>query len=154
MEAWYPLLGFALICVGTYGIVEAFFDYRRCVESPSWPIAEGRIISSFVAGRDAGQEEYTEHLRFRYEFEVEGRRYVGKRIRAGQELDLTIGTRPASAWSTARANARRYPPGTPVSVRYDPRNPKRCCLETGGMPGIVAKVAFCIGLIAVGIALA
>jgi hypothetical protein len=95
MEAWYPLAGFALTCLGTVGLAEAFFDYRRWSAAPSWPIANGRIISSFVTGRDAGQEEYTEHLRFRYEFEVEGRRYEGKRIRAGQELDLTIGTWPS-----------------------------------------------------------
>lgn len=139
--------GIALCGVGAAGVVETILDIRRWREAPGWPVADGRVLASHVDEQHAGQDDYTEKLRFEYEFHVDGQRFTGRRVRAGQELDLTIGGGPGSAWSTARTDAARYPPGSSVCVRYDPRNPKRCCLLTGGLPGICAKLAFCIGLL-------
>lgn len=139
--------GIALCGVGAAGIVDTILDLRRWRATPGWPTADGRVLSSHVEAQHPGQDDYTEKLRFEYEFHVDGLRYTGRRIRAGQELDLTVGGGPGYAWSTARGDAGRYPPGSPVYVRYDPRNPKRCCLRTGGLPGILAKLAFCIGLL-------
>lgn len=146
----YLLGGIALCGLGMAGIIETVFDLRRWRVTPSWPIAEGRVVYSCVDGQGVGQDDYTEKLKFKYEFSVDGRIYTGDRIRAGQELDLTISGSPGSAWSTARRDASRYPHGSRVLVRYDPRNPKRCCLQLGGLPGIFVKETFVVGLCIVG----
>ena len=139
--------GIALCGVGAAGMVETSLDLRRWYEAPGWPVADGRVLSCHVEEQGPGQDDYTEKLRFEYEFHVNGRRYTGRRVRAAQELDLTIGGGPGSAWSTARCDADRYRPGSPVCVRYDPRDPNRCCLRTGGLAGVMAKLAFCLGLL-------
>ena len=147
METLYVLGGIALGSVGLAGLAETAFDVRRWRAAPTWPVAEGMVVSSRVRGHHAHQDDYTEHLRFLYTFKVNGRKFTGRRIRAGQEPDLTLGSGPGSAWSSARSDAARYPIGSAVYVRYDPNNPKNCCLETGGLTGIALKLAFCIGLV-------
>lgn len=148
---WQQIGGGALGGLGFVGLVETVFDIRRVFAARHWAVGDGRVVQSRVQVIDAGQDEEADKLRFRYVFTVGAQAYEGTRIRAGQELDLTI---VGSGWSTARCDARRYPPGTAVRVLYDPRNPKRCCLEAGGWPGILAKLVFCLALVGVGIHLA
>ncbi len=105
------------------------------------------MVYSRVHEQNQWHDDYTERLKLKYEFIVDGKMYTGHRVRAGQELDLTIGHRPGLAWSTSRSDAEKYPPGTEVFVLYDPRHPKRCCLQRGGLAGIVVKLVFCIGLL-------
>ena len=142
--------GIALFCLGIAGIIETILDLRRWLAASGWPVAEGRVIYSHVEEQDEWHDEYTEKLKFKYEFNVDGQTYTGRRVRAGQELDLTLGMGPGSAWSTARHDAHNYPHGAHVLVRYDPRNPKRCCLQLGGLAGILVKLFFCVGLLVAG----
>ena len=136
--------------LGIAGIVESFLDLHRMRAAVSWPVAEGRIVRSAVKTRHAWQDDYTESLKLTYVFEIGGREYTGHRVKAGQGLDLIAGFNPGSAWSTARDNAQNYPAGSPVAVRYDPRNPRTCCLETGGLPGVIVKQVVCLVLVVAG----
>lgn len=147
MAIGYWIGGTLLSGLGLAGLVESVFDIRRLLAARHWPVAEGRVVHSRVHGHGQYHDDYTERLKLKYEFTVEGRTYTGQRVRAGQELDLTLGHCPGKAWSTARSDADRFPPGTEVSVLYDPANPKRCCLQEGGWGGIVLKVALCVGLL-------
>lgn len=135
------------------GLVESVFDVRRWLAAKHWPVVEGRMVYSRVHEQGRWHDDYTERLKLKYEFAVDGRTYTGHRVRAGQELDLTLGHGPGRAWSTTRRDAETYAPGAEVLVLYDPRNPKRCCLQTGGFAGILVKLAFCIGLLIGGLVL-
>lgn len=90
-------------------------------QSRNWPSTVGRVISSKVQydphrlGRTHGSASVS------YEYEVDGRKYSGYRVRFGGWLNAN----PTSAGRTVI----RYREGSPVSVRYDPRNPRRCTLE-------------------------
>lgn len=147
MAIGYLIGGTLLSGLGLAGLVESVSDTRRLLAARHWPVAEGRVVYSRVHEEGRWHDDYTERLKLEYEFTVDGRTYTGHRVRAGQELDLTLGHGPGKAWSTSRSDADLYPPGTEVSVLYDPRNPKRCCLQEGGWAGIVLKVAFCVGLL-------
>ena len=153
MEMLYTVGGITLCCLGSAGIVESFFDLRRWRAAPEWPVTEGLVVSSRIKEHGAWHDDYTERLKLKYTFRVHGREYTGRRVRAGQELDLTIGSGPGSAWSSARPDARNYPIGSVVYVRYDPRNPKSCCLQPGGLAGILAKILVCAALIWGGVSL-
>jgi hypothetical protein len=152
MSVLYIIGAVVLGLLGFAGLVEALFDIRRCLAARHWESTMGQIHYSRVVEEGVGQDDYSERHCFKYEFKVDGNTYNGKRIHAGQELDLTIGGSD-QAWSTARRDADHYTAGTRVRVYYDPRNPRRCCLQTGGWAGIVAKVLFCAGLMYVGLRL-
>lgn len=142
--------GIALCDFGAAGLIETVFDLRRWRAARDWPVAEGRVVYSQLEEQGAWQGEYTEKLKFGYEFTVDGHTHTGHRIRAGQELDLTVGTGPDSAWSSARTDANRYPSGAHVLVRYDPHNPDKCCLQQGGLSGILFKMGVCTALLLAG----
>jgi len=145
--------GIALCGVGVAGLVGAWRDFRRWRAVARWPVADGLVVGSEVDQRDGCQDDYAESLKLTYVFTVNGRTFTGSRVRAGQDLHLTIGHVPGTAWSGARTDAEAYPPGRRVDVRYEPRDPSNCCLQSGGMPGILFKSALCVGLAVVGIGL-
>ena len=77
MTTAHVLGGTALCGLGVAGIAETVLDFARWRRAPGWPVAEGRVLSSYLKQDGAGQEEYTERLKFRYEFHVNGQRYTG-----------------------------------------------------------------------------
>jgi hypothetical protein len=90
-------------------------------KSRNWPSTVGRVLGSRVQhdpnrlGRTHGTASVS------YEYEVDGRKYRGYRVRFGGWLNAN----PTSAGRTVI----RYREGSPVSVRYDPGKPRRCTLE-------------------------
>jgi hypothetical protein len=119
LEQWFPgLLGLAI-----WGLPTAYLGWLCWLarQSRTWPSTVGRVISSRV--------HHDEHRLYRkswgvaavvYEYEVDGRKLHGRRVRFGGLLNAN----PRDAGRVVI----RYTAGSPVSVRYDPVHPHRCTL--------------------------
>ena len=100
-----PLLGL-LVC--------RLLDLRRYEEALRWPNTAGQVVSTSVDPSYDAQAELDEyHLHVSYEYQVAGRRLSGRTSRV------------FLSGSTAREQARAYPPGSRVQVYYDPTDPSR-----------------------------
>jgi hypothetical protein len=106
-----------------------------------WPTATGTMIATeVVKGGTNRNRTYTPVVR--YEYEVDGSKHVGDRVRAGY---LTFGWR-----ATAERVLQLYPVGASVPVRYDPDDPGSSLLEletssTPLMTAVGGVVLFLIG---------
>lgn len=104
----------------------------RGLESRSWPVASGTILSSEVDSRRSNDRTRYRAL-VEYQYEVDGRIYIADRIRFG------------SVWGDRRSaerTARRYPEDTEVEVRYDPDETREAVLEAGATWGGWAILGF------------
>lgn len=113
----------ALVGLTAFGGLTAWLGWQCWLARSSrrWPSTVGRILSSEVVYDPHRLHRVHAFARIRYEYEVDGRRYVGGRVKFGGWLN------------TSRRNAGfttiRYRAGSPVSVRFDPRRPTRATLE-------------------------
>lgn len=82
--------------------------------SRRWPSSSGRIVRSEI--RD-------DRAFIRYGYAVEGEEYEGS--------DVASGDRPYRTARSAARRLQRYPVGAPVTVYYDPRQPRIAILEPG-----------------------
>jgi hypothetical protein len=121
------IAGLVLICVafGIYMIYAAMRNRKLAAASETWPTASGTVISSEVKShtvrtKQARTTTYTPTVTYRYT--VGGSAYEGSVIRFG---DLSSGSA-----KFAQELADKYPQGVPVSVRYDPADPRRAALES------------------------
>jgi len=101
---------------------------KRARASSSWPVAEGRILSSQVQDIGRGRADV---LVF-YEYFVDGQAYTGKRLR------FALGYTQLS--EAAQSNVLNYRPGSAVHVHYDPAAPNDSVIESG----VVPSLRFCI----------
>ena len=111
----------------------------RVIVMRSWPVIPGLILSSQVE-----MMEWRRPFGFRviYRYEVDGREYRSNRIK-------TFSPSSSSPW-LARKVVDRYPSGSTVSVRYNPKNHAESIVEPGGLgPLIFIVVAGAFLLIAV-----
>jgi hypothetical protein len=88
--------------------------------SRRWPSTRGRIVTSRVRNSDYYLGDSRQFHRVRYEYEVDGRVYVGHRVRFGDWL--------SSQPKQAARIVSRYRVGD-VTVRYDPRRPHVSTLD-------------------------
>ena len=104
---------------------------REAAAMKRWPVAEGRVLSAKV-------EKYREsvsrgtggpHDRMTlyrpvllYEYEVAGKRFRGSRIAQSPGLNRGVP-------EFAQKVVERYPGGSAVAVRYNPRRPDESVLE-------------------------
>lgn len=89
--------------------------------SRTWPSTTGRVLRSEVHRERVRASRTYGPANVLYEYHVDGRRCTGKRVTFGGWLNTNLSR-------TGRV-INRYRPGSPVSVRYDPRKPSRCTLE-------------------------
>lgn len=92
-------------------------------ESRNWPETAGRVVHSKVeehTRRKSGQIKRLYSADIRYEYSVSGQGYQGKNI---TWMDGRTGSR-----GPAESRASQYSVGTPVTVYYNPDNPKEACL--------------------------
>ena len=116
------LIPFALGALLAGGGVYGLLLLRRV---NNWPETPGRILERELT-RDPQDKDETEIIL--YEYEVAGRRYTSTRICVGVNFRATLG-----GISTAQQRLNRYSYiGQQVTVFYDPRNPRRACLEKAG----------------------
>ena len=102
--------------IGSTALSANRFYRLRC--SKKWLQTDGELLSSSVERDSDG----TGWPRVRYRYTVDGTNYVRKRVCLGGELAMTGTT------SGAKATVAEYPPGSTVTVYYDPHKPKRSCL--------------------------
>lgn len=117
-----------LACGSAQGIVHWL---RKARIMSRWPTVPGKISSSWAV-LDG------ETLPYRYE--VHGQSYVGRHV------SWSAGGRSGAGDPTPQELAEKYPPGSDVTVYYDPRRPATAVLEPRNMRNatvaIVATVAF------------
>jgi hypothetical protein len=97
-----------------------WFSLRKTLRAAqAWPTAPGRILSSYVDDRVINGERLFEPT-VSYVFEVDGREMSGERVNFSGRFFTD---------RTARAEVDRFPPGSAVTVHYDPADPAKACLE-------------------------
>jgi hypothetical protein len=136
--------GLVLLGVGAWLV----WQWRALgVASTTWPTARGTIKSSRLVPHDAdGIDMFT--ARVTYEYKVGVNTYSGDRLRFGGYA----GTR-----EEAQRDVDKYPVGTPIDVRYAPRQPQTSTLEAGAGGVSAAGLALASGgsgLIALAVAIA
>jgi hypothetical protein len=108
----------------------AAFFARAVRDACAWPVTAGKItLSGVEAYRDSREHDsYPRRPRLAYKpgvaysYEVNGREYAGDR--------LTLGVVVSSGFpGFAARTAARYPVGSRVDVRYNPRNPGESVLR-------------------------
>ena len=107
-------------------LASAWRDERRKLRrSLTWSQAPGTVVDSTVR-RYVGEYEGAESISYApqvgYEYWVNGKKLTGRRVRFGGE----------SQWGFAKVAARRlggYRMDVPVTVYYDPADPRECVLE-------------------------
>ncbi len=103
------------------GTVLAFRQCVRAWQARHWPIAPGTVLS---ASHDQLWDTILIRITISYEYEVRGAIHHGHRLRFGPNADAYYRQR------TVDKILARYHPGARVAVRYHPRNPRLCVLET------------------------
>jgi hypothetical protein len=121
--SWFLMVvGLAFLGLGAWGI------YQGAVTS-KWPRAPAVILHSDLRVRDStpnrssGQRDSTASVAIRYEYTVEGRKYIGDGIEV-----VDFGLQNSAA---ARKQHDKYPGGSTAQVAYDPANPAIAYLEPG-----------------------
>lgn len=128
-----PLLGLAVWGGLTLWLARQIWLSRR---SRRWPATPGRILDARVEFDPWRVQRIRAAASVRYEYEVGGRTYQGRRLRFGGSLNLD----PVRAGR----DTARYPRGHVVPVRYDPRRPSRSTLDSS--PPRQAYLLLVIGL--------
>ena len=108
------------------GCAQGIFHWVRQAHTRShWPTAKGTVTSTWNT---------LDGERIKYEYEVGGHHYVGRRI--GYEV---VGG-GSSADPTPQELTEKYPPGAEVTVYYNPSHPATAVLEPRNMQN--AKMSF------------
>lgn len=107
------------------------------LEARSWPLVRGEIVSS-EAKRGSGKSRNSYEFVVLYRYRVADRQYESNRIRA-------IGSNGKK--EVIEARVRQHPPGSFVSVYYNPVKPSVAYLETGvsfweGLMPVVGAIVF------------
>lgn len=100
-------------------------------EAQSWPTAPGTITATQIV-KGGTNRNPTFAPMVRYEFEVDGGKHLGERLRPGY---VKVGSRGA-----AERMLEPFPVGASVPVRYDPADPGSSLLElkTSSIPMLTA----------------
>ncbi|HDP24786.1 MAG TPA: DUF3592 domain-containing protein [Deltaproteobacteria bacterium] len=125
------LLGIVFLAAGIGVAAWGFMNLSTAMESRSWPIAEGKIVSSQVVKK---VERYTDsnnrrrnrtiyEAQVRYDYKVDGRSLIGSRV--------TMADSGSSSESRAQKISMSYPAGSPCTVYYNPDKPEEAVLKAG-----------------------
>lgn len=121
----------ALAAVLLFTVPKMWSNYQDRKSSKSWPVVTGRLLSSEVrevtdrSTDSNGHTIRTRHFELivRYAYAVDGRAYVGNRVRAT--------TTQYSSKASATESLARFHNTEPVKVFYDPGKPASSVLEQG-----------------------
>src|SRR5689334_21867377 len=124
----------AALLLGGFGIIAlalVIASLRDAAAMKRWPVVKGRVLSSkveeykeIVKGHSSGTRDRMTLYRpaVVYEYHVEGNRYESNRITQSPGLDRGVP-------DVAAEVVRRYPAGSSVDVRYNPRHVAESVLE-------------------------
>jgi hypothetical protein len=143
----------ALVCggFGTLLLLLVASAVREAVAMQRWPVAKGRVLSSkveeyrAVAGAGNFGSTRTRMTLYRpvvaYEYEAEGQHFRGDRIAQSPGMNRGIP-------NFAEETVRRYPPGSAVDVRFNPRRPGESVLEPRVPAGWIVVLVIAVALLA------
>jgi len=127
-------LGVLALVIGGFGLAVLAIvasSLREATAMKRWPTAEGRVLSAKVeeyresVSRGAGGPRARMTL-YRpvllYEYRVTGKRFHGTRVAQSPGLDRGVPEFAAKV-------VERYPIGSTVAVRYNPKRPDESVLE-------------------------
>jgi Protein of unknown function (DUF3592) len=121
-------LGGILLAVAVLGGL-GFFLYRRSrmrdaakQAAQTWFDTTGVVISSAIQVKRTGRSR-SEIPVVIYQYQVDGRPYVGKVIKAGDQFFSV------RLYGDAQKTVERYPVGAQVTVHYNPADPAQSALE-------------------------
>ncbi|MEH2511961.1 hypothetical protein V1291_003315 [Nitrobacteraceae bacterium AZCC 1564] len=102
----------------------------------SWSRTSGKIITSTLSQPDVPRKggETDATVDIRYQYQVSGKSFEGKRIKFGGQGGMT---RVAAEQLVAK-----YPIGAAVDVYYDPKSPVRSALEPRNKSSVVSHIVF------------
>ena len=103
------------IAVVAFVVVVSSQDRRVSSQWSQWPTVQGNITSSETTSGKLPNGETYYRLNTRFRYEVEGTLYYSVRSR----------------YVTGPGGERKYPPGTRVTVHYDPLEPQTAVIEPG-----------------------
>lgn len=134
------MMALVLAVVGVLMLATGAFRLWSGLGSSAWPTAEGTVLESRLeVVSDAETTTTTAHIR--YEYVVDGTRWVSSRIWLAQpSLDL-------SGWS--RRMVQTHPAGAAVSVHYRPDAPWESALVVGAGPAAYAQPVAGAALLAI-----
>ena len=127
-------LGVVALVIGGFGLAVLAIvvsSLREAAAMKRWPVAEGRVLSAKVEKYRQSVSRGTGGPRDRmtlyrpvlvYEYEVAGKCFRGSRIAQSPGLDRGVP-------EFAEKVVERYPGGSAVAVRYNPRRPDESVLE-------------------------
>jgi hypothetical protein len=134
------VISFILLALAA-GCAQGIFHWTRKARTMSrWPTVMGKITSTW---------DTLDGSRITYAYNVAGHSYVGHRISwpAGSTAD-----------PTAQELTEKYPPGSDVTVYYDPSRPTTAVLEPRNLQNAIVSTVFTVafagfGLVVLGAAL-
>jgi hypothetical protein len=132
-----------VIIVGSAAIAYGLFCIYRILNFRKWATVEGTVVSAAKTNRSENFQKF-EDADIVYEYEVGGKTYRSKTVKAAGEMssDSKKGRR-----SEVDQLLARYPVGKTVTVHYNPAVPRISCLEAGG--GEAMLICFVFGPLAV-----
>ncbi|MDO8342905.1 MAG: DUF3592 domain-containing protein [Cellvibrio sp.] len=116
-------LGFLLFCI--YMLHHALINHRNAKASNGWVTTTGKLTELHLWGkrRVDGDMVDCENLSVKYQYEVNGKAFTGKRaafytLHYPETVDF----------------AKRYPQGSTIPVMYNPQNPVESVIVPGLHP--------------------
>jgi hypothetical protein len=110
------------------GCAQGIFHWlRKAYVTSRWPTVPGKVTSSW---------EVLNGERVKYDYAVNGKRYVGHQV--------SWGPRGGTAEPTYQELAEKYPPGREVTVYYDPKRPATAVLEPRNMRNVATSAVFTV----------
>jgi Protein of unknown function (DUF3592) len=125
--------GIATLGIAIVGI--AIFCTMECIHSLSWPSVEATILSSYVTKEFNDGTYYP--VKVTYQYTVNGRSFVGERVKVGGEITHTWG------W-VAKRSVRKYPVGAVVRAYFSRLDPTIAVLEPG------FNISLLLGIVIIG----
>jgi len=134
----YSAFGLLLVVIGAGMIVMTIDVLRSVWTTRSWPVTAGRVVVSeprdtalgYVNGKALGYLETAKVQHIEIEYTINGQMYRGQRYDDATSLRVRAMHRAQEA--------KDFPVGATVAVRYDPEDPRREVLSASYLVGAVA----------------
>jgi len=111
----------------------AVWRWSETAATRGWRNVEGRVLESrtqFLKGRSRYGQSLTWTPVVRYSYGAAGQRLTSERVYPGEPKEWT------DEAELAAFLAENWPPGAPVTVHYDPENPRIAALRIEGDYGL------------------
>jgi hypothetical protein len=120
---WLGAMGLFLIAAGSFFAWRMWLSYEKAQITRGWTQVPCRIVSSrIVSERPTRNSDPAHHVEVRYEYEFNGVKHNGMRIRQ-------VEAAPTQHLDNAREKQIKYPPGSNQHCFVNPASPDEAVLE-------------------------